>query len=65
MTENMVYVIMDNHRDQLWTMTVFRYRCAAIQKMKEILTAYRDLNLPCPRLRVEPALFDEKMKDDT
>lgn len=60
MNQDMVYVIMDNVRDQLWTMTVFQYRCTAMQKMKEILTVYRELDLPCPRLRVEAALFNQE-----
>lgn len=58
MSGDMVYVIMDNDRDQLWTMTVFKYRCTAIKTMKQILGVYKELNLASPRLRVEAAVFN-------
>lgn len=65
MKEDMVYVIMDNDRDQMWAMTVFQHRETALCEMKKILVAYKEMKLPVPRLMVEAACFNTKKKDET
>lgn len=60
-TDNDVgYVIMDNDRDQLWTMVVFKHRSQAIKLLSTIVTAYAELDRVCPRLKIEKICFNSE-----